>query len=426
VTSPATPRTPADGGRVLVLDADGQCGLAVVRSLGRAGLDVVAGAPTRRSLGGLSRWSAGTYRHPPLADGEAFLDDLLGHLDATRYDAVFAPGDASSSLLARHKPRVEACGPVLAVEDWARYRLTADKAAFFDPVADLDVPTPETHAPTSLAAVDRLADRLDYPVVVKPRSKSVWTADGRHRYALVDDENYADSPDALRRTYRRLCARSPVLRDDPPLVQAYVPGDTTATVVLADRGTVVRYFQEERLRTYPASGGNSALLAPVRSRRMLAYTERVVAALDWNGPAMVEFMRRPDGEYVVIEVNGRYWGSLPVALTAGVDVPALHYRLLCGERPDPAGRGVYRTDFRQRRLFYEDCRWLVERLGDGDVGALVPFLTTFVTASHTFVSPSDPLPTLGALAGAGSLGVRLAAGRLGRAGRSSTDESAVG
>jgi hypothetical protein len=115
-----------------------------------------------------------------------------------------------------------------------------------------------------------------------------------------------------------------------------------------------------------------------------------------------------------------------VARTAGVDVPALHYRQLCGERPDPAESGVYRTDFRQRRLLYEDCKWLAERLSAGEVGALGPFLTAFLTADHTFVSRSDPLPTLGALAGAGSLGVRLVTGRLRRAVRSPGDESTLG
>jgi predicted ATP-grasp superfamily ATP-dependent carboligase len=416
VTDVGSSETDPDRRGVLVLDADGQCGLQLVRSLGRLGVPVTAGSPRRRSLGARSRYSVGGYRHPPLADRDAFLSHLRNHLSAADYEFVFAPGDRSSSLCSRYKRSLDACGPTLAVPAWDQYRRAFDKAALFALADSLDVPTPETHAPSSLAELDALADRIDYPVVVKPRSKSLWTADGDHRYTLVSDENYATSPTALRRVYRRLLDREPALETHRPLVQSYVPGTTTTTVVLADAGDVVQWFQEERLRTYPASGGNSALLGAVRSPRMLTYARRVIAALDWTGPAMVEFMRRPDGEYVLIEVNGRYWGSLPFAVTCGFDVPRLHYRQLRGASPDElrtAGVGWgYRTDIVGRRLFYEDCKWLCERLRAGDLGAVPRFLWAFPTTDHVFVSRDDPGPTVATLEQAVELGCRGLLGRL--------------
>jgi predicted ATP-grasp superfamily ATP-dependent carboligase len=178
-------------------------------------------------------------------------------------------------------------------------------------------------------------------------------------------------------------------------VQACVEGQTTTTVALADEGDVRAYFQERRLRTVPPSGGSSALLGVVDDDRMLSYAERIIAALSWTGPIQVEFMERPDGDYTLIEVNGRYWGSLPLAINCGVDIPWLHYRQLLGE--EVYHSGTYRTDVRQRRTA-QDVDWLKARLAAGHFTSLVPFVLDIGRADHTFVSLSDPLPTAWVLA----------------------------
>ena len=50
---------------------------------------------------------------------------------------------------------------------------------------------------------------------------------------------------------------------------------------------------------------------------------------------MVEFRDDGDGEPWLMEVNGRFWGSLELAVTAGVDFPALWTGLLRGARVRP-------------------------------------------------------------------------------------------
>jgi len=44
-------------------------------------------------------------------------------------------------------------------------------------------------------------------------------------------------------------------------------------------------------------------------------------------------MRRPDGRYVLLEVNPRLWGSLAGAASAGVDLFTPFAALLAGEAP---------------------------------------------------------------------------------------------
>ena len=394
--------TGTDGG-VLVLDSDTQCSMAVIRSLGSKHVRVTAGGHSRWSLGMLSRYSDGTYVYPdPESSHTAFVDHLVEHLDRSDYDAVVPVTDHTSLILSRNKERIEETGTTAAVEDWETFDRAFDKGKLAEALEPLDVPIPETHAPTDIAAVTAIADEIEYPVLVKPRCKSHLEGDG-YRVTLVGDDNYVHSSEELLRAYRE----QDYAEGRYPLVQEYIPGRTTTTVALADGGDVLAYFQEQRLRTYPTSGGNSALLAAMCEPRMLEYTRRVLDRLDWTGPVMVEFMQTPDGEFYVIEVNGRYWGSLPFAIECGVDIPWLHYLLLRGFDPSPLiDFGRYRTDVLQRRLLYEDIKWLGENLAEGTPGTLGRFLRDFVETNHTFFSSDDPVPTVAAVLQGAVLGIQ--------------------
>ncbi|RRJ31510.1 carboxylate--amine ligase [Halocatena pleomorpha] len=388
---------------VLVLDSNGQAALSIVRSLGRHGVRVTAGTERRFALGPVSRYATDTYIHPdPADDCYAFLDHLRAHLVDNDYFAVVPVTGKTTTLLSRHKDEIERTGTVVAAEDWETLSLVYDKANTFELAAELNVPAPGTFTPESQTDLDRIRNELSYPAVIKSRSKSMWTENGEHELSRVNDSYYVRSPDELSSTYEMIRTSNDVFEEYPPLVQEYVPGETQTTVVLADEGEILAHFQERRLRTDPPSGGNSTLLDGVRNQRMFESARTLIERLEWTGPAQVEFMKRPDGEFQLIEINGRYWGSLPLAINSGVDFPWLHYRLLRGDRPRAVGS--YRTDVVQRRLLYGDLNWLHHHLADGDLRAVGPFCRAFVGPKHTFVSVDDPRPTGIALLQAVELG----------------------
>ena len=393
--------------RVLVLDANGQAGLSIVRSLGRQGLSVTAGSSHRLSLGRLSRYSDSAYVYPePVESADRFVDHLTDYLASGDHSLVIPVRDHTSTILSAYKDDIEANGATVAIEDWETYGRVYDKGQLFDLVDSLSLPAPETYQPTSLAEVEAIATETSYPAVVKPRSKTVLDASGQCHYTRVDDSHYVSSPDELIATYRDMLGQNPVLEAQKhyPLVQEYIPGTTTTTVVLADQGNVLADFQEERVRTYPSSGGNSTVLRGLSEPQMREYASRVIEALEWTGPAMVEFMRTPEDEYYLIEVNGRYWGSVPFAIESGIDFPWLHYRQIRGETINRSHS--YRTNFRQQRLLNEDLKWLLEQLHEGNPLALLSFLWTCLTAKQTFISASDPMPTVWAPSQTAGLGVR--------------------
>ncbi|MGC2490400.1 MAG: hypothetical protein WA412_17120, partial [Candidatus Sulfotelmatobacter sp.] len=61
----------------------------------------------------------------------------------------------------------------------------------------------------------------------------------------------------------------------------------------------------------------------------------LLRALRWEGVAMVEFKVNPNnGSAVLMEVNGRYWGTISLPVSAGVDFPWYHWQVAHGEQPE--------------------------------------------------------------------------------------------
>lgn len=385
------------GDSVLVLDAQGQNGLSVIRTLGRKGLSVTAGGDTRFLPGMLSKYADRSYVHPdPSTDEAAFVDDLSAHLAANDYAAVFCVTDLMTAILSRHKDRLEETGTRVGVEDWETYILPNDKGRLFDLVADVDVPIPETHAPASLDEVADIDADRSHTVVVKPRRTTFVDTDGESHTNRILESNYVGPEEDLVERYREIIDGNVALQEQLPLVQEYIDGEeTVCTVGLGDGDGLAAVFQHEKYRVYPLSGGVGSVRKGICEPKMRTYADRVVDALGWYGPVHVEFMRTSDDEFYLLEVNGRYWGSTALTINSGVDIPWLHYQQLVGDGTPITRPEGYRTDVKQRKLFYQDLLWLRANLARGNYLAILPFLVSFATTREENLDPSDPLAALG-------------------------------
>jgi predicted ATP-grasp superfamily ATP-dependent carboligase len=259
------------------------------------------------------------------------------------------------------------------------------------------VDAPHTEVPRSAEEIPELKDEFSYPVLIKPQYTTVRTEDGTYIESKISETNYVHDPDQLVDSYRSFLEKHPYFDSDLPLIQEVIPGAVMATCGVAEDGEFVEYFQEERLRMFPVDGGASALRHGICDSKMAEDAKEIVAALEWTGPIYIEFIRSSEGDCHVLEVNGRYWGSVGCAIRGGVNVPLLHYRQMKGISSPPDRSRTYRLGCKQRRLFYTDIRWLIAQLNSGNVDALVPFVRSFFDADHDLLSADDPLPAAGAI-----------------------------
>jgi len=126
---------------------------------------------------------------------------------------------------------------------------------------------------------------------------------------------------------------------------------------LCDQGRVVAWCAHERLRDVrPTGSGSSLRRSTPLDPRLQIPAERLLNHLRWHGPAMVEFRDDDPRDPWLMEVNGRFWGSLQLAVASGVDLPTQWVRILSGG-PAPSGDG-YRSGVTLRWLGGDVKRFL--------------------------------------------------------------------
>ena len=389
----------AAGGSVLVLDGDKLHALDIVRSLGQCGLTVSVGAPARDAIAGASRFAAARLVYPhPARDRDRFIEWLEQELRTGAYRLVMPVTDLTGIPISRELSRLQAYCPI-ATERFDTIQLVSDKRRTLALAARVGVPVPATMAVHREDEIDGCAALLTYPVVCKPMASSVWTPAGY----LSPSVFYALDDQALRRSL------PPRVRECPFLVQEFRRGAGMGVEVLARNGEILQAFQHQRLHELPLSGGASTYRMSVPlDPRLGEYTRRLIAEIGWTGVAMVEFkVDLATHEAVLMEINGRFWGSLPLSSRAGMSFAKdLHDMLTTGCTP-PARR--YAVGVRCRKL-RDDLEWFKEtaklRARDPLVAAGIirkPSARTWLSALLRFASPaehydaqtlSDPIPGL--------------------------------
>lgn len=335
----------------VILGIDTPVGLAIIRDLGARGVAVHGVARDRAALGLASRYLTQGYLRA--AGSEGLLAQLLALGQALGHACLYAIAESDIALLNRYRQRLP--GYTLMFADARRMRQVLDKRRTYAVARALGLTVPRTEQVASLAQAAALGERLRYPVVLK------WGDPNRVQPLLagaglaLDKAHYCHGSADLLAYLGRYQALGQY-----PLIQEYCPGYGLGQFVLMSGGRAHCVFQHRRLHEWPPEGGVSSLseaLAPELHAGLMAQSVALLQALDWEGVAMVEYRHdEATGRSALMEVNGRFWGSLPLACQAGAGFPWLLYRLL-GQGAQ-VGQRDYRAGLRCRFMIPETKRLL--------------------------------------------------------------------
>ena len=145
------------------------------------------------------------------------------------------------------------------------------------------------------------------------------------------------------------------------VVQAHVEGQGVGAFFLLRQGRVAAEFMHRRLHEVPHTGGASSYRESWHDPAVRDDALAKLQHLGWDGVAMMEYRRAPSGRFHLLELNGRFWGSLHLALWAGVDFPRLALDTHFG-RQEPPPRP--RLGVRVRHTFPAEVRHVWSRLKD--------------------------------------------------------------
>jgi protein-tyrosine-phosphatase len=247
--------------------------------------------------------------------------------------------------LQAHRRELEPHGRICLLDDTS-FSILTNKFKTAELARSVGVPVPREEVVASVCDAVQAAGSLGYPVVLKPQA-SYLLEDIPTRHGVRVAENagevewYADT----------------MLVSGSIAVQEYVEGVGVGLDLLLKDGQPLLAFQHVRVHEIATNGSTYRKGSPL-SPHLLDDAVKLLGPLRYTGVAMAEFRENPrSAAWALMEVNTRFWGSLPLSVASGADFPAALFQMLVEGKTDFSGG--YRTDLYCRNLAL-DFEWLAD------------------------------------------------------------------
>jgi len=330
--------------KILVLDGHSAAALAVTRSAGRAGHWVAIGANRGTfAAAKLSRFCQRSFEYPvSTEDADAFLESILEFVRGHAIDLVIPITDWTLGPLSAQRERFSGICR-LALPPHNSLEIASDKYRTIQLAESLGIKVPGTWLIESSSDLAVL-EEISFPAVVKDRFSVRWL-DGK---AVFGSVAYAYSQNDLEdRVTERLRAAGDVL------IQEFVSGRGIGFSCFIVNGQAFLPFQWQRIREVDPRGSASSCRRSIPlHEQIVSLSSQLIAQIGFEGIAMVEYKKTKDDRLVLMEINGRPWGSIALPIACGIDYPTyLVDRCLQGTVPPKAI--AYNTGITCRRVVSE-------------------------------------------------------------------------
>ncbi|MFM2381477.1 MAG: hypothetical protein RLZZ76_244 [Candidatus Parcubacteria bacterium] len=337
---------------VLILDGHLKSALAAVRSLGHSGAVVHCGSNRKWALAGYSKYTKKRFVYPsPKERVETFVNVIRMEAQTIRTKTgekpvVFCFSDATLNALAESYDTLKD-SLILSLPSHKSLLVARNKKETQALAEELAIPTIKTYKIENAA-------HLRFPVVVK-NQESVRMNNGVNVSGTAE---FATSREELEQLYKNISKTS----GQAPLIQECIQGDEYGVEMVCKQGVPLATFVHRRVRSLSPRGGAAVVKETaeknVQTEAMVLYAYVLTEKLLWTGPIMVECkVDNRDGGVRLMEINGRFWGSLPLAVKAGVDFPLIAYRLARGEETGET-KEAFSSPYVRTRHFLGDVFWI--------------------------------------------------------------------
>lgn len=335
---------------VIVLGIDTPIGLTVVRELGRHGVTVHGIGRSEQAIGTRSRYCMTSSVRP---SGQSLAEWLPAQIEKVGAKALLAISEDDLVALAALPEEISGCRILTPRAE--PLSVVLDKRRTLEAAAAIEIDVPKSWQPQTGEDFRAKAAELTFPLVAKwpdpPRIVKILNDAG----ITLHKAEFVEGTAAL----ETLLARYAPL-GQWPLIQQYCAGIGLGQMFHIETGTATLRFQHRRCHEWPPEGGVSTLCMsePLEQhQKQRELSEKLLHSIGWQGAAMVEYrFDAMTGRYWLMEINGRFWGSLPLASHAGAEFAWEAYAQAFGE--DLSQSRSYRAGVRARFMIPETRRLL--------------------------------------------------------------------
>jgi len=317
-------------------------GLGIVRQLSGSGVRVVGLSAHRRIYGNFTRLCEVRFAPNSQEQPEQLADFLLRTASDLRGAIIFPTRDADVLFLDRFRSELEPYYRLAISPRQVLFRVM-DKAALADVALAAGIPVPRTTVVSEGAQLQRAAETVGFPCVVKPVSSVDWRQ-GKNWDAVGGRKAFrANNSAQLQQAYDRVSrAHSEIL------LQEWIPGGTDQIVVwggyVCHGSEPLAHFTARKIVQSPQEFGTGCVVESAHIPGLLEPSLRLCRALAYEGMAEIEYKRDlRDGTFKLIEINARHWDWHELGGASRMNLTWVAYCHLTGRPIQPSRPVIQRA-----------------------------------------------------------------------------------
>jgi protein-tyrosine-phosphatase len=314
--------------KALVIGEDTRSFLSVIRSLGKIDVtvDVICYDQTSPSLSSRYINKAWYFNYQSYSVND-WLEKVIALIDSEQYDLVFPCDERAIFPLFNAREKIsQQCKlalPNKEVRDSLFDKHLTKKVAI---ECGVRVAKGKMHSIEN-ETYHSLSKYYSACFVIKPtESFNEDKLSSRNKVAIVTSED----------EYNDYLSQSDI-KNQQFLIEEYFTGTGEGISLFACNGKVQYLFAHTRVNEPRTGGGSSYRKAIPIDPAMAEACVAICKATQYDGVGMFEFKKNyTTNEWILVEVNARFWGSLPLAIHAGIDFPAHYAQYLLGQYEERA------------------------------------------------------------------------------------------
>ena len=339
--------------KIIVTNAHSRIAYRCIKALAEQGHTIIAGDFVPFAMSFYSKYTSKGFSYPsPYEDPKVFIDFILNFAIEIGVEFIL-PIHEETFIFAKYYSKIPTSIRV-AVPDYKDILKVHNKDMFHLKAMELGVPTPNNFFVKNIEELDHSLRKVNRPVVLKPRQ-------GGGNYGI----KFVFKPIDIKEEFLSL-AKEYNLNFEQIQIQQYIPpAQKYSQVMIFSNGKLKAKFTDRHIRDYPASGGAGCLRVSTKFLEIENHTERLLKNINWHGIAEAEYIiDKNEHKPYLIEINPRIWGGVNSAISSGLNIPFLLFKIAFDENISK-NDVFYKSDIKTRWLI-GDLKTLISQLKISD------------------------------------------------------------
>lgn len=256
------------------------------------------------------------HYHNVFYDIGLFFDDFITLLRKSSYQCLIPINDAAIEICLHFKDEIQKYTRIIGLNNPSSIEIARNKFALIRLSKQLGINVPNTILVNNLSDLESAEKIIKLPIIAKPVSSKKVIGNRIYNFSVKKFDDFYSLADYVRE----------IILVVPVMLQSYHEGFGAGFNFLAQNGRIIAYYLHERLHE-PKGGGESSYRKTVIQDKyhIIEKSFSLVKAIEWSGVGMMEYKIHNNQAYIM-EINGRYWGSMELGILAGIDFPYLHLK----------------------------------------------------------------------------------------------------